>query len=508
MKHFSTRCIILALFLSVLMMFSACSNNDGNKNEHTHAYIKGECSCGHIDGTYYTEGLIFSRCEDGYKVVDYNGDAYRVMIPATYQGLPVTVIGETALAYKSSYGTVHIGENVHTIEKYAFCGAQRLVEIVIPENIKNIGIGAFDECIAVKNIYYNATECNSPYVGRSFAAKDDGIWTGVGKKSITRECVLTIGRNVKVIPDGMFHLPTGAKQAYITKVVFEDNSLCEKIGYVAFYNLRDLAVVDFGENSRLKFVGETAFGNAFKVEEYIFPDTIEKIEKYAFGGNKALTTVRLPEGPWQAVYIYYSEEKDRFPFTVGTPEENFAFYCAYSKYHLMKHACQIVEGVCECGNVDSTYCTDGLEFVKDKFADEYIVTGYKGEKSEVLIPAVYQGLPVTKIAKEAFMNNNIITFVRVPDSVKVVEERAFFGASELVEIKMSFEVEFIGQQAFSNAEKLERLRLNRTNWSVIKYDGEYEDEVITYTSTSAEENCIFYKMHSDWVFTLYVEPEQ
>ena len=82
------------------------------------------------------------------------------------------------------------------------------------------------------------------------------------------------------------------------------------------------------------------------------------------------------------------------------------------------------------------------------------------------------------------------------------------GLVELVEVKMSFEVQQICKNAFSNTDKLERLRLNRTNWLVVKYEGDYEDEKIIYASTTAEDNCAFYKEQSDWEFLIYVEPMQ
>ncbi|MBQ3115453.1 MAG: leucine-rich repeat protein [Clostridia bacterium] len=337
MKHFSTRIIILALFVTILStIFIGC----GKKEEPPHVcqFNYGECVCGRIDEEYYSAGMEFLLDQEKleYTVTGYEGTDIKLMIPATYQGLPVTKIADRAFSYDMSYGKVHIGKNVHTIGEKAFYGAQRMVEITIPEQVKNIGLNAFSECTKVSNIYFNAIECNSPYQDKSFVYELDGIWDGVGSQSLSKDCVLTIGNKVKVIPMGMFYSPSDAKKSFINEIIFEDNSQCESIEFVAFLNLRRLERIDFGENASLKFVGETAFGNAFKIEEYIFPDTIETVEKYAFGGNKILTRVYLPAGDWQAVRIYYGQEIDRFDVTLGTPEEIKALISEYGNYNFTR----------------------------------------------------------------------------------------------------------------------------------------------------------------------------
>ena len=107
--------------------------------------------------------------------------------------------------------------------------------------------------------------------------------------------------------------------------------------WIAFYNRRQLSIVDFGKNSILKHVGETAFGNAQKVEEYIFPDTIEIIEKHAFGGNRDLKRVSLPAGEWEFVKkTSTGVVMDSATVTISTPEANLSLFSTYGGYHLIR----------------------------------------------------------------------------------------------------------------------------------------------------------------------------
>lgn len=335
MKHFSTRIVILALFVAILStLFIGCGSDE---SPHTCQFKNGECKCGKIDETYYSEGMEFLLDEkkQEYTVIGYEGTDIKLMIPATYMGLPVTKIADSAFSYDMSYGTVHIGKNVHTIGEKAFYGAQRLVEITIPEQIKNIGLEAFGGCVRVREIYFNAINCNSPYADKSFVYELDGIWDSVGENSLSKTCTLTIGNKVKIIPMGMFYAPSDATKPFITEIIFEDNSQCESIEFVAFLNVRKLKSVDFGKNSSLKRIGETAFGNAMEIEEYVIPDSIEIIEKYALGG-RALKRIVLPEGSWRAVRYSQGVEIVSVPFVASTPEENYSLISSHGGYYFIK----------------------------------------------------------------------------------------------------------------------------------------------------------------------------
>lgn len=78
----------------------------------------------------------------------------------------------------------------------------------------------------------------------------------------------------------------------------------------------------------------------------------------------------------------------------------------------------------------------GLTFELD--GDNYIITGYTGEDTEVLIPEKYQNIDVTEISERAFYNNTEIIGVEIPDSVEVIGSAAFSGCTSLKSITIPF----------------------------------------------------------------------
>jgi hypothetical protein len=81
------------------------------------------------------------------------------------------------------------------------------------------------------------------------------------------------------------------------------------------------------------------------------------------------------------------------------------------------------------------------------------ITGYAGTKQTVRIPPMIQGLPVTEIGKEAFMDKNI-TSVTIPTGVTTIGVRAFLGCSSLANVTMPNTLEIIDFAAFVNCTSL------------------------------------------------------
>lgn len=87
-----------------------------------------------------------------------------------------------------------------------------------------------------------------------------------------------------------------------------------------------------------------------------------------------------------------------------------------------------------------------------KTSHSITITKYKSCDgcTEVEIPAVIEGLPVTEIGIEAFYQCQTLTQVILPESLRTIRGRAFFGCENLKSINIPNSVERIVFWAFKN----------------------------------------------------------
>ena len=92
------------------------------------------------DSTYYTVSGI-GTCTDT-----------EIYIPATYNGLPVKEIGESAFYGKKTITGVVLPDGITTINAYAFYNCSSLASVTIPDSVTGIGSTAFYNCSGLASV--------------------------------------------------------------------------------------------------------------------------------------------------------------------------------------------------------------------------------------------------------------------------------------------------------------------------------------------------------------------
>lgn len=103
-----------------------------------------------------------------------------------------------------------------------------------------------------------------------------------------------------------------------------------------------------------------------------------------------------------------------------------------------------------------------LSLTYEKKGNEYTITGLSDDTADtanIVIPAEYEGLPVTAIAESAFAysrHNADILSVTIPDSVRTIERNAFYNRDEMITVNIgqNSRLETIGNNAFSGNHSL------------------------------------------------------
>lgn len=87
-------------------------------------------------------------------------------------------------------------------------------------------------------------------------------------------------------------------------------------------------------------------------------------------------------------------------------------------------------------------------------AEKVRITEYRGWEQSVEVPSVLDGHPVCIIGKKAFWGKKNLQSVRLPDTIKKIEEWAFAGCRELQEIQLPRKELILERRIFRNCNQL------------------------------------------------------
>lgn len=93
--------------------------------------------------------------------------------------------------------------------------------------------------------------------------------------------------------------------------------------------------------------------------------------------------------------------------------------------------------------------TNGFSYIDD--GGSITITGYDCSSNVVTIPALVNGLPVTKIGTRAFFQCTNLTQVTIPDAVTLISDYAFYLCRGLTNIDIPIHVTALGDYAFTGS---------------------------------------------------------
>ena len=195
--------------------------------------------------TYYA---VFEQAQAGTLTYTYDEEAKTATVNGCTSGANVVVIPETTIHNDETYTVTGIAAGAEYSGPF-YSTRSTLKSITIPSTITTIGYYAFNECRALTEINYNATNVadltSSNYVFQN-AGKDG---TGI---------TVNIGANVTKLPDYIFcPYNNSSYSANITTVNIAEGSVCESIGSYAFGFCSSLTSITIPEN--VTSIGNRAF---------------------------------------------------------------------------------------------------------------------------------------------------------------------------------------------------------------------------------------------------------
>ena len=276
-----------------------------------------------------TRNLHYQRIsgKDEYRVIGLGlASEQDIVISPTYNGLPVTEIGESAFENETYITSVEIPDSVKTIGSVAFRGCEKLTSITIPNSVKIIEGAAFGtesgECFNLTSVYYEgdiASWCeisfdwmaNPLFNGADLYINNekvvdlvipDGVEAinGYAFNGANFESV-TIGNSVTAIGNYAFSSCKRLTEVY-NKSALEITVGSEDNGYVGYYathvvteeNQRGTFAKD--ENGYIIYTNgndKVLVGYTGKETDLTLPSDITQIKSYAFYECSNLTSVAI-----------------------------------------------------------------------------------------------------------------------------------------------------------------------------------------------------------------------
>ena len=398
-----------------------------------------------------SESLLY-EFDDSSKTFTVTGigtytDAH-VVIPDTYKGYPVVAIGESAFTGCSSLTSVTIPNSVTTIGDYAFSYCSSLTSVTIPNSVTTIGEYAFYNCSSLKAVYITdvAAWCNISfdgyYANPLYYARNLYLNGELITELVIPDSVTTIGEYAFY---NCFSLTSVTIPDSVTTICYEAFCNCSSLKAVYITDVAAWCNISFDSYyANPLYYARNLYLNGELITELVIPDSVTMIGEYAFYNCSSLTSVIFedPTGWWYA---------DSSIATSGTAisESSLADASTAAKYLRSSYA-------------DKYWFKDtkleyykGLEYTLNESGTGYIVTGIRDcTDTDLIIPNMYNGLPVTAIGDYAFYYCSALTSVTIPDSVTTIGNKAFYNCSSLTSVTIPDSVITIGNSVFYGCSSL------------------------------------------------------
>ncbi len=384
-----------------------------------------------------------------------------IIIPSTYENLPVVAIADYAFSGCTTLEKVTIPNSITSIGDGAFLWCESLVEIKIPSSVKTIGDLAFNECTSLKKITVDAANSN-------YKSSSDVLYSKNGSVLI----------QYPPAKDGSdFEIPKGVTS--INPYAFSacsklENVKIEKdvvsIDYRAFYHCTSLKTATLGNN--VTTIGNDAFNNCENLKSITIGENVESIGNLAFFDCVNLTKVIIPDS---VISIGDSAFEDCIRLKEVMIGRNVTSIGANAFYDCEKlDDIIILNTVKSIGNNAFASCNSKLYSTYE--SGKYVSAN--GNKYAILIGLTDTAKDTYKINENAeIIANNVfsdcskLTSIDIPDSVYTVCAYAFDGCSALTTVEIGKNVNSIGENAFRDCSSITDVKISSIeNWFNISFD--------------------------------------
>ena len=367
---------------------------------------------------------VLSETDKTCKITAYSGSSKNVVIPAELDGYTVTAL-EMLTFYMDKALTVELPATVNTLDGQAFNQMNSTVNsITVAEDSPYFS--------SVDGVLYSKDKTILVVYP---AGKSDETYKVIdGVKSIYKYAFSNtyITKDI-ILPDSLQVIEDNAFDACKSLVKINLPNGLKSIGFKAFTNCDSLESLVIPDS--VTYIGTMAFGNSESLKSVSLPNTLEVISASMFQSCVSLESITIPQSV-KTISEYAFQSCDSLVEVVIPDNVTDIGEYAFSRCDKLTNI-TIGEGVTTIGYGNFSEC-HGLEKITIDNNNQY----YSSDEYGVLFNK-------DKTELIQYPKGNTRTNYTIPDSVTIVDDKAFYDCDNLTNVTISDSVTTIGDSVFS-----------------------------------------------------------